>query len=111
MAQSHECIFRFITRRFGSFPRKTFSNHILSDMNVLITHEELSEPVSELTQNVHVTNPPCAHMSRCMLANTRSCDRGITNCTCLEIDIQFYFCSPRYTFMLINKRYINFYKK
>ena len=43
MAQSHERIFRRIFRRFGSFPRKTYSNRILSDVNILITYEELPE--------------------------------------------------------------------
>ena len=41
MAQSYELIFRRITRRFGSFPTKTYSNRILSYVNVLITEGEL----------------------------------------------------------------------
>ena len=41
MAKSHEHILRRITRRFCTFPSKTYSNRILSDVNVLINYEKL----------------------------------------------------------------------
>ena len=43
MAQSHERICRRMTRRFGRFLIKTYPNCILSDVNVLIPYEYVSE--------------------------------------------------------------------
>ena len=41
MVKSHERIFPRIILRFVSFPSKTYSKSILSDVNVLITCKEL----------------------------------------------------------------------
>ena len=43
MVQTHEPMFRRITRRFGSYPIMTYSYRVLSYLNVHINCEELSE--------------------------------------------------------------------
>ena len=48
MAQSYERIFRRITQQSDSFPIDMFLYDILSDVNFLITYEELSECVFNL---------------------------------------------------------------
>ena len=45
LTQPQQRMFRRITRRFGSFSTKTYSNHTLCDVNVLITYGELSDRV------------------------------------------------------------------
>ena len=43
MTQSHERILRRITRRFGNFPIKTYSNRNPSGVDVFDTYTEVSE--------------------------------------------------------------------
>ena len=43
MAHSQVRIFRRITRRFDSFPSKTYLYRTFSDENVLIAYEDISE--------------------------------------------------------------------
>ena len=41
MVSSDGCIFRPITRRFDSVPIEMYPNRILSDMNDLISYEDI----------------------------------------------------------------------
>ena len=50
MPESHERILRRISRRFGSFPTRTYSNRISNDANVRITYEERSGRVLNLNK-------------------------------------------------------------
>ena len=56
-ARSHGLIFRLITRRFGGFPIKTYSNRIRIDGNVLITYGELWERVRDVYKTCIYSNP------------------------------------------------------
>ena len=78
MAQPHERICQRITRRFGSFPNKTYSYRSIIDVNLLITYEERSVPLTYI-KRARIINLPdvFTYVGVHTLANIRSCDSGI----------------------------------
>ena len=79
MPESHERILRRIIRRFGSFQTRTYSNRISNDANVYITYEERSERVLNLNKT-YAKLIRRVSIRRRMLADIRSCDRGMSIC-------------------------------
>ena len=86
--QSHDRIFRRMSRCFGIFPNKTHSNGILNGVNVLNTYVE----VSGRAFNVHKA---CSYLTRRVpirrftLANIRSCDSGVNSILARFTSYQF----------------------